>query len=216
MPLLQDQLDAITARTRELVQAERLAVGEHAAEELFATGMEERILPVGAVAPPFELTNANGKPVKLEDLLGFGPVVLKFFRGRWCPYDVTELEAWRELYEPLRERGALFAAISPQTVRHNDFLVQQHDLQFPVLSDPQCRVAASFQLAWKLPAPLVEQYISIMVDLPFLNGDASWQLPVPATYVLDVTGCVTFAEAHADFRVRPEPEDVLAAVDVLV
>ena len=91
--LLQDQLDAITARTRALVQADRLAVSERAAAELFATGIEERILPVGATAPEFALQDAKtGQMVRLSDLLALGPVVVKFFRGRWDPYCVTELE----------------------------------------------------------------------------------------------------------------------------
>ena len=61
---LQDQLDEITANTRHLVQAERLAVGERAVEELFASGIEENILPVGALAPEFALKDANGRLVR--------------------------------------------------------------------------------------------------------------------------------------------------------
>jgi len=96
MTPLQDQLDEITANTRNLVQAERLAVGERAVEELFATGIEESILPVGATAPEFALKDSNGKMVRSADLLASGPLVIKFFRGRWCPYCMTELEAWRD------------------------------------------------------------------------------------------------------------------------
>lgn len=209
---LQDQLDAITARTRELVQEDRLAVSERAIEQLFVTGVEDRILPVGARTPTFELANFNNKPIKLSDLLSFGPLVLKFFRGRWCPYCSTELEAWRDLYDGLRERGALLAAISPQLPRQNDFLVQQHGLQFPVLSDPGCRVAEQFGLVWRVPETLAEQYRATFVNLPYINGDGSWLLPMPATYVIDVNGRAVFAEAHADFRVRPEPDEVMAAL----
>jgi hypothetical protein len=104
MPVsLQDQLDEITANTRKLVQAERLAVGERAVEELFATGIEERILPVGVMAPEFELRDSSNRLVRSRDLLAVGPLVIKFFRGRWCSYCVTELEAWRNLYGQLRE-----------------------------------------------------------------------------------------------------------------
>src|SRR5580692_10079542 len=102
---LQDQLDEITANTRKLVQAERLAVGERAVEELFATGIEERILPVGAVAPEFELRDAAGRRVRSRELLAVGPLVVKLFRGRWCSYCITGLEAWRNLYGTLRERS---------------------------------------------------------------------------------------------------------------
>jgi hypothetical protein len=100
---LQDQLDEITANTRHLVQAERLAVGERAVSELFATGIEDRILPVGAQAPAFALKDANSKMVRSEDMLSLGPLVIKFFRGRWCPYGMTELETWRDLYGRIRE-----------------------------------------------------------------------------------------------------------------
>src|SRR5208283_2235355 len=119
MTPLQDELDEITANTRHLVPAERLAVGERAVEELFATGIEERILPVGAVAPEFVLNDATGKVVRSADLLALGPLVIKFFRGRWCSYCVTELEAWRDLYGTLREHEALMVAIGPQTPRQS-------------------------------------------------------------------------------------------------
>src|SRR6201997_1467736 len=131
MPLLQDQLDEITANTRNLVQPERLAIGERAVEDLFASGIEERILAVGGQAPAFALKDASGKLVRSADLLALGPLVIKFFRGRWCPYCVTELETWRDLYGRLREQGALLVAISPQTQRQSDFMVGQHGLPFP-------------------------------------------------------------------------------------
>jgi peroxiredoxin len=212
---LQDQLDEITSNTRRLVQAERLAVGERAVEELFASGIAERILPVGAMAPEFALKDAAGKLVRSADLLALGPLVIKFFRGRWCPYCVTELEAWRDLYGQLRERGALLVAISPQLERQSDFMVGQHGLPFPVLSDPGCAMAGQFGLAYTVPPYQREYYRSILVNIPFVNGDESWRLPIPATYVIAKSGKVLFAEAHADFRVRPEPQEAFAAASAL-
>jgi peroxiredoxin len=209
---LQDQLDEITANTRKLVQAERLAVGERAVEELFATGIEERILPVGAVAPEFELRDSVGRLVRSRDLLAVGPLVVKFFRGRWCSYCVTELEAWRDLYGTLRERGALLVAISPETQRQSDFAVQQHGLSFPLLHDPGAKLAEQFGLVYTVPEYHQRYLKSILVNLPFLNGEASWRLPLPATYVIGQDGQVLFAEAYADFRVRPEPQEVLSAL----
>lgn len=206
---LQDQLDEITANTRHLVQADRLAISERAVENLFATGIEERILPVGATAPDFALKDSNGKMLRSADLLELGPLVLKFFRGRWCPYCMTELETWRDLYGQLRERGALLVAIGPQVERQSDFMIGQHGLPFPVLSDPGNKVAEQFGLAYTLPESMRDYYRSILVNIPFVNGDQSWRLPLPATYVIAQDRKVLFAEAHADFRVRPEPEEVL-------
>ena len=209
---LQDQLDEITANTRHLVQAERLAVGERAIAELFATGIEERILPVGTVAPGFALPDSNGKLVRSEDLLALGPLVVKFFRGRWCPYCMTELERWRDLHERVREQGGLVVAIGPQTERQSDFMVGHHGLPFPVLFDPDNTVAEQFGLVYTVPDYHRIYYRSIMVNIPFVNGDETWRLPLPATYVIAQDRRVVFAEAHADFRVRPEPEEALATV----
>ncbi len=217
-PSLQDELDRITQNTRALVQPERLAVSERATEELFATGIEDRILSSGAPAPEFTLPDAlTGKPVRSTDLLALGPLVIKFFRGRWCPYCVTELETWRDLYPELRRRGAFLVAISPQTPRQNDFTLQQHGLPFPILSDAGAAVADSFGVAYSVPPEHRRYYQSILVNIPFINSGGSyasaseqnWRLPLPATFVVGTDGVIAYAEGHADFRVRPEPTDVL-------
>jgi peroxiredoxin len=212
MTILQDQLDEITAKTRELVPAARLAISERSVEELFATGIEERILPVGSLAPEFALRDATGRIIRSQDMLALGPLIINFFRGRWCPYCVTELEAWRDLYGTLRERGVLMVAIGPQTEKQNDFMADQHQLPFPVLSDPACSLAEKFGLVYTVPKYLRDHYLSILINIPFVNGDASWRLPLPATYVISRDRKLLFSEAHADFRVRPDPEEALAAV----
>jgi peroxiredoxin len=151
MSALQDQLDEITANTRHLVQQERLAVGERAVADLFDSGIEDRILPVGAIAPEFALNDATGRLVRSEDLLALGPLVIKFFRGRWCPYCVTELEAWRDLYGTLREHEGLMVAIGPQTERQSDFMAGQHGLPFPSSPTPATALAEKFGLVYTVP-----------------------------------------------------------------
>jgi peroxiredoxin len=209
---LQDELDRITEQTRSLVQPERLAPGERAIAELFASGVEEHLVQPGAVAPSFALPDVNGKLVRSQDLLALGPMVVSFFRGRWCPYCVTELETWRDLFPALRESGALLVALSPQTVRQNDFTLSQHQLPFPLLHDEAARVAESFGAAYAVPEYMQAYYRSMLVNIPFINGEASWRLPVPATFVVDQSGTVCWSKGYADFRVRPDPEEILAAV----
>jgi peroxiredoxin len=102
-------------------------------------------------------------------------------------------------------------AISPETQRQSDFAVQQHGLPFPLLHDPGAKLAEEFRLTYTVPEYHQRYLKSILVNLPFLNGEPSWKLPLPATYVIGRDGNVAFAEAFADFRVRPEPQDALSA-----
>ena len=224
MTSLQDKLDAITARTRHLVQADRLAVSERATEELFASGIEDRLLPVGAIAPSFSLPDATtGKLIHSADLLALGPLVLNFFRGRWCPYCVTELEAWRDTLPRIRQAGALVVAISPQTPRQNSFAAEQHQLSFPLLTDQHAALAAQFGITYTVPPEARAYFRSILVNIPFANSgqsydqapETAWRLPLPATFLLRQNGSIAFAEAHADFRVRPEPLDLLEVLRTL-
>ena len=222
-PTLQEQLDGITAQTRALVQPERLARTEENIVALSASGIESHVLSIGSAAPNFSLAGANGKLVRSEDLLALGPVVLKFFRGRWCPYDMTELEAWQallpELRAPKQGRPALFVAISPQLPRQNAFTAQHHakptGFTFPLLSDPGAEIADRFGLGYTVPGETRPWYRSMLVNLPLMNGngeDLAWRLPLPATFVLRPDGTVAFAEAHADHRIRPDPYTVLDAL----
>jgi peroxiredoxin len=214
---LQTQLDTITAQTRALVQPERLAITDTAVQDLLASGVEQRILPVGSTAPEFVLPDAlTGKLVRSSDLLAVGPLIINFFRGRWCPYCMTELEAWQAFYPQVRERGALVVAISPQLPRQNDFTVQQHNLTFPVLSDAGGVVAALFGITYMVTPTMQQHYRSILINIPFVNGDQgenTWRLPLPATFVIAQSGRIAFAEAYADHRVRPDPTDVLRSLD---
>ncbi len=71
-----------------------------------------------------------------------------------------------------------------------------------------------------MPVEARASYRSILVNIPFANSgesydnapDTAWRLPLPATFILRQNGAIAFAEAHADFRVRPEPEDILTAL----
>ena len=216
---LQDQLDAITAKTRGLVQADRLAVSEKATAELFASGLQDRILQPGARAPKFRLLDSTSrKLVDSADLLALGPLIVSFFRGRWCPYCVTELETWRELMPELRRHSAFFVAISPQTPRQSTFMIEQHAITFPVLADPGAEVAGQFGVAYSISHAQRLYYQSILINIPLNNAglsyhnatDASWRLPMPATFLIKQDGTILYSQAHADFRVRTEPSEILA------
>src|SRR5215472_858274 len=132
MPL-QQQLDDLTAKLRSLVPAERLAAIDCAAEELVHSGLADRALKAGDQAPSFELPDGDGMMWRSEELLRSGPLVIVFYRGRWCAYCNAQLAALQQIHSQLAAGGASLLAISPQTLKHSYMTRDTHHLRFPVL-----------------------------------------------------------------------------------
>lgn len=207
---LRDALMEISANVAELIPAEKLQAPMRAIDELRESGAEQRILQVGVKAPAFELKDQKGRTVSSQELLSSSRLVVIFFRGRWDPYCMATLEAWQARLALIKAAGVHLVAISPQTPHHTEINAEQHKLTFPVLSDPGNAVARQFGLVWRVPEYLQEHYKRIFINLPQVNGDNSWELPLPGAFAIDRDGTILYAEAHADFRVRPEPREVLA------
>jgi len=206
-------LREVLAERKELiakyVPAEIQAVHARAITEIKDSAIADRILRPGAKAPVFELQNSDGTLVRSTDLLGEGPLIVCFFRGRWCPFCVGQLEAMNAILPQIRERGAQLIAISPQTVHQSYLMADQHRLRFPLLSDAENKVAEQFGLVYRVPEYQREIYQRAFVNLPLVNGDTSWELPIPATYVIDRESIILSAAANADYTERPEPSAIL-------
>jgi peroxiredoxin len=206
-------LGDIYAERQELiaryVQPETQAIHLRVIAELKQKRLAENVLAVGATAPAFELQDHDGTLVSSADLLDKGRLVICFFRGRWCPFCVGQLEAMNLVLPQIEKAGASLVTISPQTVQQSFFMADQHKLRFPLLSDAGNGVARQFGLVYRVPEDQQAIYRRAFVNLPFANGDNSWELPIPATFILDRDGTVLYASADEDYTQRPEPREIV-------
>jgi peroxiredoxin len=207
-------LREIFAERKELiakyVPPETQAIHGRAVAELKERHLAENILPVGAKAAEFELPDHDGKSVSSSNLLTKGRLVICFIRGRWCPFCVGQMEAMNLVVPEIEKAGASLVAISPQTVKQSFFMRDQHKLRFPLFSDSGNQLARQFGLTYRVRAAQEAIYRRAFVNLPFTNGDESWELPIPATYILDRDGTVLYASASEDYTERPEPAEIVA------
>jgi peroxiredoxin len=118
----------------------------------------------------------------------------------------------QQIHKQIAAAGASLVAISPQTQKHSYMTRDMHRLRFPVLSDAGNQAARKFGLVYRVSAEMQTMYESIMTKLPGYNGDQSWELPLPATYVVRADGIISFARVDADWRQRPEPGEILDRV----
>lgn len=185
--------------------------------ELRTSGAIERALGAGDSAPAFALPNAGGTVVSSAELLARGPLIVSFFRGKWCPYCVAELEALDEIVPELRALGGTLVAISPERPERTAQLVAEKNLRFDILFDAGNVVAERYRVGYVFPEYLLELYRDVLKhDIAAFNDDTEWKLPIPARFVIDRQGLVREAKVDPDYRRRPEPADSLAVVRELV
>ena len=210
---LQDRLDAFKADFEATkAPAAAVAVMRRATAELIASGQAQRALRAGERAPVFSLPDTEGATISSAALLAAGPLVVTFYRGVWCPYCNMDLQAIEAAAGDIRRLGAALVAISPQTSPNSRRSRRENGLSFPILADDGGAVADAFGLRFRLPDDLIALYEGFGVDLPTINADPSWTLPMPARYVIGRDGVIAYAEVNPDYTRRPDPDELLPAL----
>jgi peroxiredoxin len=212
---LEAELDAFRNEFMAKVSPGTREAMDRADVDLATSGILERVPKAGDRVPDFRLPEAQGGFVRLNDLLAKGPVVLSFYRGGWCPYCNLELRALQKVLPEITELGAEAVAISPQTPDESLSTAEKNEVAFPILSDVGSVMAKAFGIAFDLAEELRPIYARFGHALPDKNGDESWTLPIPATYVIDRDGVVALAFLDVDYRSRLEPADVLTVLRAL-
>jgi peroxiredoxin len=181
-------------------------------DKLAATEIANNALKAGSDFPDFELVNATYEMVSLKSLLKKSPLIINFYRGSWCPYCNFELQAYQQLLPEIKAAGGQLVAISPQQVDNSLDTVEKNNLQFEVLSDHNNVLADKLGIRFDFDSALKPIYEQLNLDLGKMHGVEDWQLPIPATYVVDQRGSIVLASVNADYTSRLEPEEAIAAL----
>jgi peroxiredoxin len=182
------------------------------AGSLLAGAADSKPLSVGTVIPDAALRTAQGDEFKLRDAVKQKPAVLIFYRGGWCPYCTLHLSALAGVEKELIASGFQLLAVStdqPSKLREKP---EHQALKYTLLSDSTMEAAKAFGIAFKVPDELVAKYKnSYGIDLEAASGQKHHLLPHPAVFIVDTAGVIRFAHVNEDYKVRLEPEKILAA-----
>lgn len=210
---LKAQIDAYNVQKDAKLPADVLALMNTTNEELIAQHIKDNALQIGQKVENFSLTNHNGENIELADLLKKGPVIISFYRGGWCPYCNLELKALNDYLPQFKTQSAQLVAISPQLPDETLSTAQKNDLEFDVLCDVSNKVAEQFGLLFTLDERIQALYTQFGIDFEHYYGDKSFKLPLPATYVINQEGVITYAFLSEDYTLRAEPIDVMTALE---
>ena len=169
-------------------------------------------LEPGTVAPDVTVTAADGSKVSLASLYGEGPLVVTFYRGAWCPYCRSAQNTWQERLDDVKEAGGTFVAITPEKTDIIQDFKNDNDLSYRIFSDQNHQAAKAFNVNFEVDEDTKRRYKGYGIDLAKSNADSSWELPAPATFVIDRQGIVRYAFADWDYKLRADPDEVIQVV----
>jgi peroxiredoxin len=166
------------------------------------SGLPSRKLAVavGQPAPDFSLTDADGRPFRLSELRG-APVLMKFYRGYWCPYCVGELAQLDRFAEDFAALGVKLVAVSSDRVDELAPFRRKHGWAIRLIADPTLVAHRLYNVQSRKFTPRRG---------PFRD------LAIPTTILIDRDGRVLWVEQTPDFRVRPQADMVLAKAKALL
>ncbi|MDF1529708.1 MAG: peroxiredoxin-like family protein [Sedimenticola sp.] len=212
---LQQQLDEQKKSTINKATPEIIQTMGQATADLKASGIENRALGSGEPIPDFTLPNAEGKEVRLSTLLSQGPVVLSIYRGGWCPYCNLEIRALKAVLPEIQSLGANLIAIAPELPAKVKETEERHTPGFEILSDVGNRISRQLGLVFSLPESIRSIYVGFGIDLPACNGDETFELPLPATFVIRENGTIAYRFIDADYTRRMEPMEIIQTLKSL-
>jgi len=207
--LLKDEIQKMQEAMLPQIPGDVLKLILGKTEELVNSGIAERTLTEGDEIPQINLPNAVGKTIDVNSLLKEGPLVINFYRGAWCPYCNLELNALQKALPEIKSLDAQLIAISPNTPDNSISSIEKHGLEFEVLTDAGNNIAKEFRLVFNLAEELRPIYQQFNFDIPKYNGDESWELPIPATYIVNTDGKIAHAFVNADYTQRMEPTEII-------
>src|SRR5215471_15685243 len=191
-PEFADAIDRLVARLRQ-------------------SGAGESAPQPGEPMPPFILPDETGHLVSLQDLTAKGPVAVTFHRGHWCPYCRININALAQVHRKVSEEGGQIVAIMPDRQQFSREIKIKGELPFSILTDIDNGYALSLNLAIWIGEEM-KGMMSGRQDLPEYQGNDSWMLPIPATFVVGQDGRIKARFVDPDYRKRMAINDLLAAL----
>jgi peroxiredoxin len=167
---------------------------------------------VGDLAPDFSLPTAEARTWNLAEHLAqgkFSSLVVVFYRGTWCGYCNIYLRGLLAILSPLSDANAALIAVSPEAAPDSVDNASAGPT-FPVLIDHGGKVAEQFGLTFEMDDAAKNVLKGSGIDLEKRNAGGRWILPVPGTFVIDRSGHIAYAHVDADYRNRPEPQEIVA------
>jgi peroxiredoxin len=212
---LEEQLKILKQKVNKFTPKFIKNIMNEAATNLALLEIEKKALKLGDSAPAFVLVNAFGERINSIELLKKGPLVINFYRGAWCPFCNLELAAYQDVLPEIEALGGKLVAISPELPDKAMTLSEKHKLKFQILSDTNNLIAREFGIVFTVDKKLRRLYRLMNINLSTSQGNKNYELPVPATYIIDKNGIIILSHVDTDYTIRLDPSEVIKCLKAM-
>jgi peroxiredoxin len=212
---LDEQLKSLKQKLNKFTPKFIRNIMNEAATNLSLLEIEKKALKLGDSAPSFVLVNAFGERINSIELLKKGPLVINFYRGAWCPFCNLELAAYQDVLPDIEFLGGQLVAISPELPDKAMALSEKHKLKFQILSDTNNLIAREFGIVFTVDKKLRRLYRLMNINLSTSQGNKNYELPVPATYIIDKNGIIMLSHVDTDYTNRLDPSEVIKCLKAM-
>jgi len=168
---------------------------------------------INSKAPDFKAKDQNGNEVSLKDMRKKGNVVVVFYRGNWCPFCNRYLKKLQDSLELITAKGAQVVAISPEGDEGVDSMAAHTGATFPLISDKDMKIGKNYKVMYRVDERTLGRYKNAGIDLLKNNNQTKdAYLPVPAVYIVNTEGSVTYRFFDEDYKKRLSVKEILAAL----
>ena len=170
-------------------------------------------LKAGEQAPEFIGKDNSGKVLELKTLLkSHKAVVLFFYRGQWCPYCNKQIKQLQDSLQLLTGKGAYVVGVTPETSENISKTIDKTHASFSMIQDEGYKIMKAYAVNYTVDPVLLGKLKNYGIDLEKNNGNTDHVLPVPATYVINRAGKITYVHFDKDYTKRASVSAILAAL----
>ncbi len=174
---------------------------------------EAKGLPVGTKAPSFNALDGDSAEFRLSDALVKGPVVLIFYRGYWCPVCNRHLSQIQDSLKLITGKSVTVVAISPEKPEYLDKMREKTGASFRLLYDEGYKIADAYDVTFTPKASELVIYNTMLnAKLKETHSDDTQRLPIPATYLINIKGMITWRQFDPDYKNRSSVSEILKAI----
>lgn len=160
-------------------------------------------LSVDEPAPAIVHQTVDGRVFNLQDSLMKGPVVVVFYRGKWCPICKGYLSRFRDSLNLITEKGATLVAVSPESTDNAAEMIERTDFPVPVIADTSGQIMRDYDVLFKVTEDYEAKILkNLDADIAANNAQEDAGLPVPATYIIGMDGKIMWRHFDLDYKNR--------------